>query len=303
MQNRFRTALWFAATAMPTMAMSASAQHAGMDMAMSKTTLLLAQLDAAQVVGGSQSHATGTGVILLDPSAHSLSYSVTYQGLDGNSAGSIALYNFGPGKTGDVVRIICGRDSAPCPIGSSATVTGRLESDAGRPVNDSLITEFDNGRVYIEITAANGAAAIRGQLSPNTAMTRTVSYVAQLRPAKGSTSKGSGTAVLSQVFLSASKTAVFYTLTIGGTSGPPTGVALAPTATGRRTALPLPGHAAPQTPTGGTLTNQFQITPAQAERQKQLAARLASLATTPTDLVVTTGNANGELSGILTPVR
>jgi hypothetical protein len=306
MKDRSRIALPLAALITSTMAMSASAQHGGMGMTMSKTTLLLAQLDAASVVGGSQSHSTGTAAFLLDPIAHNLIYTVTYQGLDGNGAGSIGLYNFGPGKTGDIVRIICGRDSAPCPNGSSATVSGRLEPDAGRPMNDNLITEFDNGRVYVEITETNGTPAIRGQLSPNTAMTRTANYVARLRPAAGSTGKGSGTAVLSEVFLPGGKTAVFYTLTVANTSGSPTGVSLAgrsPT-TAQPIALPLPAHAAPHTATGGTVTNQFRIALAEARTEKLLAARLSSLATTPTDLVVATSHVpKGELSGTLMLVR
>jgi hypothetical protein len=90
----------------------AAAQNAGMRMAMAKTTLLLAQLDATQVVGGSSSSATGTGAFLLDPSQHTLAYSLTYQGLEAGGSKSIALYNFGKGKNGDSPRVFYVRATA-----------------------------------------------------------------------------------------------------------------------------------------------------------------------------------------------
>jgi len=286
------------------------ARGAGMGMEMPKNTLLVAQLDAGQVTGGSQSHATATGAFVLDPAAHRLTYTVTYQGLGTDGAGSIGLYNFGPGTNGEAVRMVCGKGAAPCPAGGSATISGRLEPDAGRAIDDRLIGEFDNGRVYIEVTDANGVPAIRGQLAPNNAMVRTVSYVAQLRPTTGAKTKGTGTAVLSQVFLPGGKTAVFYALTVANTSGPPTGVALAgPTpGTANQVVLPppAPGPARTEagTPTGGTLTNKFQLAQATRDKQEKLAARLASLPTTAADLVVRTSHApNGELYGTLTPVR
>src|SRR5258707_9869299 len=68
----------------------AAAQHAGMKMA--KNTLLVAQLDAKQVVGGSSSTATGTGAFLLDAAQRTLMFNLTYEGLASGSAKSIALY-------------------------------------------------------------------------------------------------------------------------------------------------------------------------------------------------------------------
>jgi hypothetical protein len=289
---------------------SALAQQAGMGMGMPKNTLLVAQLDAGQVVGGSQSHATATGAFLLDPAAHGLTYTVTYQGLGANGAGSIGLYNFGPGRNGEAVRMICGNGAAPCPAGGSATISGRLEPDAGRAIDDRLIGEFDNGRVYIEVADANGVPEIRGQLAPNIAMVRTVSYVAQLQPAPGSKTKGTGTAVLSQVFLPGGKMAVFYALTVANTSGPPTGVALAGPTPGTANQIVLPPlapgpvRAEVGTATGGTLSNKFQLSQATRGTQERLAVRLASLPTTAAGLVVGTSRApNGELYGTLMPVR
>src|SRR5438094_4705586 len=68
--------------------------------AMPMKTLLLAQLDGKQVVGHSASTATGTGAFVLDPARHTVTYDLTYQGLESGGARSIALHNFGAGKTG-----------------------------------------------------------------------------------------------------------------------------------------------------------------------------------------------------------
>jgi CHRD domain len=286
------------------------ARAAAMAMDMPKNTLLVAQLDAGQVVGGSQSHATATAAFVLDPAAHRLTYTVTYQGLGADGAGSIGLYNFGPGRNGEAVRMICGKGAAPCPAGGSATISGQLEPDLGRAIDDRLISEFDNGRVYIEVAGANGIREIRGQLAPNIAMVRTVSYVVQLQPAAGAKTKGTGTAVLSQVFLPGGKMAVFYALTVANASGPPTSVALAgPTpGTANQVVLPLPAPGPVPTeagtPTGGTLTNKFQLAQTTRGTEERLAARLTSLPTTAAGLIVRTTRApKGELYGTLTPVR
>jgi hypothetical protein len=99
-------------------------------------------------------------------------------------------------------------------------------------------------------------------------------------------------------------------LTVANTSGPPTGVALAdPTPRiANQVVLPPPppgpARTEARTPTGGTLTNKFQLAQATRGTQEKLAARLASLLTTVADLVVRTNRApKGELYGTLTPVR
>ena len=310
MKDRSGLTVLFVAPILFAFGPSALAQQAGMGMEMPKNTLLVAQLDAGQVTGGSQSHATATAAFLLDPAAHGLTYTVTYQGLGGDGAGSIGLYNFGPGRNGEPVRMICGKGAARCPAGGSATISGRLEPDAGRPIDDRLIGEFDNGRVYIEVADANGVPEIRGQLAPNIAMVHTVSYVAQLQPAAGAETKGTSTAVLSQVFLPGGKMAVFYALTVANTSGPPTGVTLAGPTPGTANQIvlppPAPGPGRPEagTATGGTLSNKFQLAQATRDTQEKLAARLAALPTTTAALVVRTSRApKGELYGTLMPVR
>src|SRR5271169_1105326 len=97
----------------------AAAQHSGAGMAMPTNTLLVARLNAQQVVGGGSSRATGTGAFLLDPVQHTLAYSLTYQGLQAGAPKSIALYNFGKGKNGEVIKTLCGPGTQPCP-GSNA---------------------------------------------------------------------------------------------------------------------------------------------------------------------------------------
>jgi hypothetical protein len=306
MQYYLAAAVFIVATS----ASVALAQHSDMGMAMSKDTLLLAQLNAAQVAGGSQSQATGTGAFIFNPTGHSLNYSITYEGLGGVGAGSVGLYNFGPGKNGEPVRMICGKGAPACPAGGSATIAGQLAAAAGPAIDDRLIGEFDNGRVYVEVTDSNGLPQIRGQLEPNTAMVRSANFVAHLQPAAGVDSKGSGTAVLSQVFLPEGKTAVFYAVTVANTSGAPTGVMLTTADPGAANPLVLPGsavragaigHGAAR---GGTLTQQFQVAQAATGTQRQLVARLTALPTKPAGILVTTGQApKGELYGTLTPVR
>ena len=98
---------------------------------MPTNTLLVAQLDAEQVVSQSSSGATGTGAFLLDPVQHMLAYSLTYQGLEAGGANSIALYNFGKGKNGEAVGMLCGTGTQPCPNGTSASISGRFENADG----------------------------------------------------------------------------------------------------------------------------------------------------------------------------
>ena len=122
----------------------AAAQNTHMGMAMARTTLLVAQLDGRQVVGGGSSSATGTGTFLLDPSARTLNYNLTYEGLESGGAKSITLRNFGKGGEGEVIKTICGSDAEPCPSAAGATLSGALDS-GGRPLENSLIGEFELG--------------------------------------------------------------------------------------------------------------------------------------------------------------
>ncbi|SEC95166.1 CHRD domain-containing protein [Rhizobiales bacterium GAS191] len=284
----------------------AAAQNAGMGMAMPTNTLLVAQLDAKQVVGGSSSSATGTGAFLLDPVKHTLEYSLTYQGLEAGGAKSIALHNFGLGKNGDAVRTLCGAGAQPCPDGSSVTIAGRLERGDGRALDNDLIGEFDSERVYVEIVGGNGKPEIRGQLAPNGAMVKIMNYVAHLAPAEGTKSNGSGTAILSETYLPGGRVSVLYVGTVAGTSGAPTNAALAggpasKAVFSRKMALPqLKLRFSRDKKTGGSLSGFYEVK--SAARDALLATRLEGNGAV--GIVVTTSRfPKGELYGALEPVR
>src|SRR5215470_14264410 len=98
MHRRSRTRRRFVAAILVTLsyvALDSSTRAQMPGMGMPRATLFVAQLDAAQVVGGSNSQATGTGAFLLDLSSRAITYTVTYQGLHADRTGSIGLYNFG----------------------------------------------------------------------------------------------------------------------------------------------------------------------------------------------------------------
>src|SRR5262245_17143635 len=71
------------------------------------TTLFLAQAEAAKVVPPRTSLATATGAFLVDPAKRTLSYDLTFHGLEYGPAKSIALYNSGPGRNGAMIHTIC----------------------------------------------------------------------------------------------------------------------------------------------------------------------------------------------------
>jgi hypothetical protein len=286
----------------------ATAQNAGAGMAMPSNTLLVAQLDAKQVVGGSSSRGTGTGAFQLDPVQHTLAYRLTYEGLQ-TGPKLIALYNFGKGKNGEVVHILCGADAESCPNSKSATISGYFKGGDGRALNNHLIGEFDSQRVYIEVIGGNGEREIRGQLAPNGAMVPVANYVAHLTAAKGSDSRGTGTAILSEIYLPGGKVSVFYAATVAGTSGPPVNASLVvhPTPEVRlftpRMALPkLQLLASSDHAEGGSLQGLFDIN--SAEPDALFVKRLLSVGKGEVGIVITTRRfPDGELFGTLVPVH
>jgi hypothetical protein len=304
--NRLMGCGFLLATALIGPADFAAAQHAGMKMG---TTLLIAQLDARQVAGGSASTATATGAFLLDPAQRTLAYNLTYEGLVSGGARSIALHNFGQGKNGEAVKTICGADARPCPDGANVTISGRFERGDGRELDSNLIGEFGSERVYVEITGRDGKPEIRGQLAPNTAMVMVSNYVANLTPAAGADSKGTGTAIVSETHLPGGKVAVFYTATVAGTSGAPTNAALVsgPTPQARtfstRSALPkLQLRSARDKKAGGSLKGAYEIN--SAAPRALFATRLMAANIGESGIVVTTSRfPNGELYGALVPVH
>jgi CHRD domain len=284
------------------------AQNTGAGMAMPSSTLLVAQLDAKQVTGGSASAATGTGAFALDPVQHTLVYSLTYQGLQAGGAKSIALANFGKGKNGDVIRVLCG-DGQPCPAGASATVSGRWERDDRNTLDNHLIGEFDSGRIYVVVTGGNGEQEIRGQLAPNDAMVPIANYVAHLQPVAGTNSKGSGTAVVSETYLPGGKIAVFYSATVADTFGIPSGAGLAVNQAASRhpfkksMALPHLDLLSPRgQSTGGSIKGIYDV-PASG-RDALYVKRLMAIGKGEAGFVITTSHLpGGELYGTLVPVR
>ena len=221
---------------------------------------------------------------------------------------SIALRNFGKGGDGEVIKTICGPEAERCPSGAGATLSGAFDS-SGRSLENSLIGEFDSGRVYVEIVGANGKPEIRGQLGPNTAMVMVMSYVAHLAPIEGSQSKGAGTAVVSETYLPGGKTSVFYSATVADTSSAPTNVALvggpapSPEALATRSSLPeLKLSPSRNRETGGSLSGVYVVN--NALPNPLLASRLMSANKGQSGIVVATSRfPHGELYGALVPVR
>jgi hypothetical protein len=285
----------------------AAAQHDGMKMA--KNTLFVAQLDAKQVVGGSGSSATGTAAFLLDAAQRTLMFNLTYEGLASGGPKSIALYNFGQGKNGEIVRVLCGADGKPCPNAASATLSGSLDRGDGRELDNNLLGEFGSERIYVEIVGGDGKPEIRGQLSPNSAMVMVSNYIVNLAPAEGTGSKGTGTAVVSETRLPGGKVSVFYAATVAGTAGAPTNAALVNGLTPRtrafteRAALPkMQIRSSRDRKTGGSLTGVYEINAAAPTALS--ATRLFNAGNGESGVVVTTSRfPNGELYGALVPVE
>jgi hypothetical protein len=289
----------------------AFAQHDDMAMGMSMptTTLLAAQLDAKQVVDGSASRASGTGAFLLDPTAHTLAFQLTYQGLESGAASRIALHNFGSGRNGETVRVLCGDGGPACPGGTSATIEAVVANDDKRPLDNALIGEFDSERVYVEIVGGNGKPEIRGQLAPNGAMVMVTSYVAHLAPGAGVDSKGAGTAILSETHLPGGKVSVYFAATVSAPAGVLKAAGLVADANGKHRGFTA-GSALPQLKVsysadpaaGGSLSTLYFT--AEAKAGAPLAARLVKLGNGSVGVIVATSKyPAGELYGVLVPVR
>jgi len=289
----------------------ALAQHDGMamGMAMPATTLLLAQLDAAQVADGSASRASGTGAFLLDPTARSLSFQLTYAGLENGPPRSIALHNFGRGRNGETVRVLCGAGAPACPASPSATIVADAATDNGKPLDNALIGEFDSERVYVEIVGGDGKPEIRGQLAPNGAMVMVTSYVAHLAPDAGVDSKGSGTAILSETHLPGGKVSVYFAATVASPAGVVKAAGLVADKQGKHggftagSALPQLKVSYARDPAAGASMSALYVT-SSTRSDAPPATRLVKLGNGSVGLIVATSKAPaGELYGVLVPVR
>ena len=272
-------------------------------------TLFLLQASGSNVRPPSGSTATATGAFTVDPAQRTVTYDLTYHGLGASAPRSIALHNFGAGGNGERVYTLCGDGSAPCPAQASGNLTGSWNK-GGQPAFDTnLLGEFASGRVYLEIVGGDGKPVIRGQLEANGAMVPVKNYVAHLTPTQGG--DGVGTAVLSETHFADGRVAVFYRLTVAGTSGAPRAVSVTGIAAGaprqatrfsKESALPGRRVASPAAATGGgTLVGNYdsRVSDARLPTSMLSAGKAAEVGIT-----VTTGRfPDGELYGAFKPVN
>ena len=271
------------------------------------TVLFVAQADAAKAVPASGSAATATGAFQINRQRGTFAYEVTYQGLERGRPKSIGLYNFGAGANGGLIHLICGEGGPACPDTPFGNLTGAWEPGGLIKLDNNLLSEFASARVYLQVVGADGRPEIRGQLEPNGAMVPVRNFVAHLAPAKDGAS-GVGTAVLSEIYLPG-RVAVFYEVTVAGTSGAPRSAALVgapanaapgPQAFVRSNALPRLAMRA-RAANGATMTGQYEVT---GERPDALVATsmMAAGAGEVGISVSTSRFADGELYGAFKPV-
>jgi hypothetical protein len=295
----------------PTTTGQSTDEHLGM--AMPHITLLVAQLDGEQVAPSTASKATGTGAFQLDPALRTIEYRLTYQGLESGRARSIALYNFGRGKNGKAMYLLCSEGRQPCPDAASATISGRIKRDGSPPdpkavgefegpmLSNQLVSEFDSERVYVEIVGDDGKAEIRGQLMINDSITMVENYVAALAPVSGS--KASGTAIVTKVYLPRGKVVMTYAATVAGTADQPTLAALSPKRSlkNKISLLGIKTRYSRDKLAGGSLLGNYKVNKTSAEAAPNLG--------TPSDTdetgiaVATSKFPDGEVFGVLKLVK
>jgi len=256
-------------------------------------TLFVAQAEGAKTVPPSNSAATATGAFLVDPQRRTMRYDFTFHGLERGAPKTIALYNFGPGRNGERVHVMCGAGASACPDAASGNVTGTWE---GR-IDNRLLGEIASSRIYVQVDGGDGRAELRAQLEPNSAMVPVRNFAAHLVSAAGVESRGVGTAFYSEVHFAGGRVAVVYQVTVANTKGEPRSVLLR---AAESSVLPgarlLKSRNAAES--GGTIRGSFEVASGGNK------ALLASSREAQSTLVVTTaGFPNGELSGVLDPVN
>ncbi len=124
-----------------------------------------ADLNEANVVGGTGSTATGTASFSVV--GQTLLYSIDVTGL----AGATAVHIHGPaavGSNGGVIQGLCNFNDAPVCEGASP-LTGVLVAGAATRSSipfDSLVVLMRNGNAYVNVhTTANPGGDIRGQIA------------------------------------------------------------------------------------------------------------------------------------------
>jgi hypothetical protein len=171
--------------------------------------------------------------------------------------------------------------------------------------SNHLLGEFDSQRVYVEIMAATTSAS-------RTTGTERRWFRDKLRRsshAQRAQFKGTGTAIVSEIYLPAGKISVFYAATVAGTSGPPVkaGLVAEPEAKVQlftpRLMLPkLRLLSSPDAAAGGSLQGLFDVD--SAEPNALFVKRLSSSGKAQVGIVITTSRfPDGELFGILVPVH
>lgn len=272
----------------------------------------LAEAEGSKVVPRSPSQASATGAFVLDVDKRTLTYNLTYHGLENGAPRSIALHNFGAGANGSRLHVICGDGGAPCPTNASATLSGIVDQRSPA-LEQKLLVEFATGRVYLEIVGGTGQGELRAQLEPNGAMVPSRSFVANLRPAATGQGSGSGTAVLSEVQFATGVASTYYRVTVAGTSGAPQGVAISDVPLLQvesfqpffsvEKALPS-GRQIPSrsSATGGTFTGSYQAGPDRSN--VMLASKLLELGGNELGITVRTLKfPSGELVGVFREVH
>jgi hypothetical protein len=118
-----------------------------------------AQLNAAQESLSDTSHGVGTGSFALSPGRDTISYSITYYGLTGNTTGG--HFHIAPaGVGGPVVKTITGA------TGSAVTLNGNwTTSDASQALTQAYAESLFVGKMYVNFhTSIYPGGEIRGQL-------------------------------------------------------------------------------------------------------------------------------------------
>jgi len=281
---------------------SAWAQHVHGSGELGHKTLLVAQLAGEQVATGSDSKATGTGAFQIDPVRRTFEFQLTYQGLEHGPPQSIALYNFGRGKVGEPVYVLCVAPTNPCPRTTSDTIAKRVGRNEGPKIDNKLLGEFLSERVYVEIIGSDGTPEIRGQLEPNSNIALVRNYVAKLGP-RGGAGRGGGTAIVSETYLPEGKIAVDYVATVTGVTAAPTTAALGPaTRPGRQRLLPNTKiRLGRDRNNGGTMKGQYLVN---AEAPDAMLPSKPEPGESVAGFVISTVNApDGAVQGTLVPVE
>jgi hypothetical protein len=143
-----------------------------------------ALLDAqSEVPAGTDTVARGTALLLIDPTTHTILYSVNWQGLSG-PATNAHFHRGAPGVAGPVVQPIT------LQTGDSST-TGTWAGISNDDWNALM-----SGQIYINIhTAKHQSGEIRGQVLMSDLYTAAISATNEVPPATASTGEGTGYAL------------------------------------------------------------------------------------------------------------